>query len=1423
MNSSHSLKGHSPRTSGVALVIVLSIIVLLSALLVAFMSSVSTESASAKAAVRGIEARQVAESALNLAISQIRQAVNGEAGQRIAWASQPGAIRQFVAGGGAGRVYKLYTAKDMVSLTGDYPPANILEEAGIINGKFEETPTGFTDLNYPEIIPIPGKPSEVFVRYPIADPRASEALPGIIPTKQHTKVAGFNVANINHPDSTLKDGGQFAAPDKRVKLLPMRARWIFQLRDGTLVPGEAKNPDSNDGVMTVQGATEDNPIVGRFAFWADDETAKLNVNTNTENTFWDTPHVSTIQEAGRITTQNLILDGNGNPAGTGSTPSLALAAAQPARGEYQRFPGHPATTGLSPVLRWLYTDVKTGKLTDGVRSLNESEFKEEIYRLAPRVIGGQGSSVAGTQITEYRSDQRMYERDRLFASLDEYWFRPDRTPLFMSGLYPVFSAGLKDYAKSSPNFTPEAIEMLRFFMTASNRSSDLNLWGLPRVSIWPIHSSDAPEPKNSRRSGFDDLIAFCSSTGKPGSKKNYYFVRYNPWSPTADLDPLPGSPTKRNVDLLTYLTKLTDKPVPGVGASFASKYGTPAPQGFNKTGFTERDQILTQIFDYIRSVNLVDTGRKDGTPPPAAGKADYPLAYTPGYGSLNGAEKPRLGSGQVVPIQRVVDGKVGATGFGRFVTVSEVAILFYKDDAPKLVGDDEDLPKTAADGEPVRAVLLFEMSTPGPGYPALSEAYAYKVYELSPFSVIPKSNVGQRPLNFGLTPPPPPGATDSALANYVEVDAWRGPYGRFFMPTRGFGNQFWYDPTRSPLPPYNTGRPAAKTFWRAGAGTRPTDDYSFYPYFSQRLLMGDPLQGNPAPGTQKDFRFSGGKIRIDIHALSVPANPAGAAVSAPARPAIGPKIQEITVEFPAKLVTLKVPVGLTTQQLAALGNDRDRYADFQSRIKFTATIGNDTRYAEWIQNRDVALPDGTSVPLRDTVRSMELNGSLRGDVRLAAARPVVTPDMFTPAISSNEYENTAVPRVHNLRLSWGARYTGARNGVLSLGASQRGDKVVDVPAQYAATGIPLPSNTSLTGDFDRGISKHIDGAFINRPDEGNTRFNFSASDMDGGGGIPYYRGGNGYEETGQTYFSPNRLISSAVMFGSLPTGQFAMQPWQTLLFRPGYGNHKGMQKPADHYLLDLFHMPIVEPYAISEPLSTNGRVNLNTRIAPYGYVPAAGSGDPVTSPAYIERTTALHGLLRGMYQMAVPNGTPESAHSETPLTGQAKDAITRWPINPYQTIAQGIIKKNFFKTASEICEVDLIMDGRSLTGNPTSTSTTSNRQTFWEQHNMTGDNMRERPYSHIYPRLTTKSNTFTVHVRAQSVSKRTRKNWDTFDEADDLITGEYRGSSTIERFIDPNDDDIKDFDAVKEIDKEGSTLEPYYRYRVINTKQFTAR
>jgi hypothetical protein len=146
------------------------------------------------------------------------------------------------------------------------------------------------------------------------------------------------------------------------------------------------------------------------------------------------------------------------------------------------------------------------------------------------------------------------------------------------------------------------------------------------------------------------------------------------------------------------------------------------------------------------------------------------------------------------------------------------------------------------------------------------------------------------------------------------------------------------------------------------------------------------------------------------------------------------------------------------------------------------------------------------------------------------------------------------------------------------------------------------------GDWDRGLSKHIDGAFANKVDEGNVWFDYT--DADNGSRVPYFRG-RGIEETGRSFFSPNRQIASAVMFGSLPTGVVRGFPWQTLLFRPDRGTkpHPGAQTtsaPADHLLLDLFNLPVVEPYAISEPFSTGGKVNLNYVLAPFGYA----KGDP---------------------------------------------------------------------------------------------------------------------------------------------------------------------------------------------------------------------
>jgi len=57
----------------------------------------------------------------------------------------------------------------------------------------------------------------------------------------------------------------------------------------------------------------------------------------------------------------------------------------------------------------------------------------------------------------------------------------------------------------------------------------------------------------------------------------------------------------------------------------------------------------------------------------------------------------------------------------------------------------------------------------------------------------------------------------------------------------------------------------------------------------------------------------------------------------------------------------------------------------------------------------------------------------------------------------------------------------------------------------------------------------------------------------------------------------------------------------------------------------------------------------------------------------------------------------------------------------------------------------------------------------------------------------------------------------TWAEEPSRIASEYRGSTLIERYIDPNDLNLPDFAT-----SSASTLDDYYKFRVVNTKKFTA-
>jgi uncharacterized protein (TIGR02600 family) len=456
------------------------------------------------------------------------------------------------------------------------------------------------------------------------------------------------------------------------------------------------------------------------------------------------------------------------------------------------------------------------------------------------------------------------------------------------------------------------------------------------------------------------------------------------------------------------------------------------------------------------------------------------------------------------------------------------------------------------------------------------------------------------------------------------------------------------------------------------------------------------------------------------------------------------------------------------------------------------------------------------------------------------------------------------------------------NHLLVVGAPYSDARIPDLPPD---TGWAAVANSY--GDFDNGIANSRDGAYVNKPDEGN----FYAGNFSRHNKTQFYRSGYFYEpwrnsddwRTG-VYMTPNRIVTSPVMFGSLSTGVWGGgsvttnalassgvtyntnqggKPWQTLLFRPYARSHATLGKsvttghpgdhnPRDHNLLDLFFMPVVEPYAISEPLSSAGRINLNYQIMPF---------------TNIIRATGMHALMKGEFMTAIPrnddvnksktfqtaataamwNSTGDRYWGEQPSSPGGKKLWHR-PIDVTKTLYQFEQKfrhsatganhalgrfRGLFRSASQICEIHLIpdfsegfSDGEALGSVTNITPNTNDWQEkmdeFWQNHSPTGDNTRERPYSNLYARVTTRSNTFRVHMRAQVLRKARSVAADVVDPAKDAVLGEYRGSALIERYIDPTDtlNPIPDY-AASTNPLNLPPLETFYKFRTLESKRFS--
>jgi uncharacterized protein (TIGR02600 family) len=406
-------------------------------------------------------------------------------------------------------------------------------------------------------------------------------------------------------------------------------------------------------------------------------------------------------------------------------------------------------------------------------------------------------------------------------------------------------------------------------------------------------------------------------------------------------------------------------------------------------------------------------------------------------------------------------------------------------------------------------------------------------------------------------------------------------------------------------------------------------------------------------------------------------------------------------------------------------------------------------------------------------------------------------------------------------------------------------------SQTLYTGIGLDTNVymQMNPDWDwtseEGSAE--DGGYIERPDQDYQTF-YLASTYNNNLGTPYFsRSGNAnttaYSAGGSSnvsMFAPNRQVPSPVQFGTLPSSM--TQGWQTLAFSPNPAsvidvdvNNAGIVTPPavvnpgvatstgpltlkaptstsspysggvpDHLLLDLFWMPVAEPYPISEQFSTTGKINLNYAMMPF---------------PYIQRKTGIDAVLKSVQIYALPDttvngGAPDvphdykswyfmgySSYGGSPRSGGA-NFHSRYPINVDATLNAFDYKfqnGDIFRSASQICDMFLYPNDPTTPNTLAPTMVTAggadappsiNHIAAWWQANgrLTSDNGREAPYNAIYSRITTQSNTYTVHWKVQTLRKVTIAGSQANQWTDnvDLVTSELRGSTLIERYIDPN-------------------------------------
>lgn len=1394
-----------PCEKGVALVVVMGALVLISFLVLTILTLNLGEQRAATNAGELTDVRTLAELPGQIVISQIRTATH-KLGHDLTWTSQPGLIRVFDTSSPPDPVdeespippreqllYPLYSTRTLftdetfdvaaeVSSLSNWPAATAL----------------FTDLNEPIELRrnlTTGEPLPINQRgtllYPILDPSALERQTGA----STSRISGMTELS----PSPGKTGRQ---------PVPMPVRWLYVLNNGkVLAPLLSSSPTIarfNQRDLQPE-AGEPNPrIIGRIAFWTDDESCKVNLNTATEPAPWLPP--MTVSERDR-----------------------SRADSHPVRGEFHRLSGHPSFTALSPIMRGFGTNFISPQLQPlpqpptltGGDAAGYTDFIDSIHSLLPGLPPRDTGSVHGTFAIETYTTPPLLPRAALFTNVEDL--------LFDSGV--VGGTRIVRLRNGHRNVAAYAmdeadIRRSRFCLTTHSSAPETNPFNLPKISLWPVQQN----PVNRTRT--DQRMVLASSLGGSEAIPAYYGIQRasewtSPASPGSSQDSIADLRTgSRNDQLFEWLRGLTTLPFPGYGESFLNKYGD-----------KNCDQIILNMFDMLRWISN-----------PGNDWTDIGPRYSYLGKSLN-ADTGVEGAGMVTPLIRAP-----YRGAGRVPTITEAAIVFIASDAKREASSGDVELETAIPfvgyakrTTEVRAFIVLEPFNASPGHPSLTPSVKYVLKGLNgpdptgsdpppdgfEYAMNAHTLLG-RALNFGGVFPGP-----YALINHVTFSPSFSPINANGSLVQRFGGDSMAFTGLTAQFVLNDGQPRV--------ALELNDPATEFPWFSSRIPIPDDWDiTQPIP-------YVAGDVLLEIR---------HATTDELLQEIVLPFGKIMPNQIP-------VPRMHPAEFDLVANNSPDEILLRRFRLQSNPLNPDAAPYLPLIRKGDVvrSVEITTNASHRGDVRVIANHARVPRDwfdqVLPQSLSPQVTSEVFEAhTLREGVYD---YPGLGQIGSSTDQASESPRERQLTAGSLITVAPALDAPlaaippAVKGALVSADPTDTSQGnlrfGDWETGPGTLADGPYFSRQDHVNASTQALARGTGAGSvGGHFSDGGQPTDDSNGISHTPQRQISSAVIFGALsptlhgrgPSSGTASDPvqpegWRTLLFCPNPASrtspaivipteldHPGFGNPPDSLWLDFFWMPTVEPRMMSSAFATEGKINLNFQMIPF---------------TWMERSTGIHAALQGVQIPAIPHNAAglykQPLIGTRPPTSEPPEFLYEVNIEETLRAMRGLFQRgDVFTHPSDICAYYLVPKritgresdyDRNLTPAPLNPSTLQVEQMneWWngdpseplelDAFELTGDNLRESPYGQLYPRLCTRSNVFKVHFRVQLLGKSRSTVAHEWDIQRESIKAEQRGAMVIERFLDPNDRTVPDLATSI---PPGVALDDFYRYRIVSREPF---